>query len=96
MGVSAAAASFLDIDPERAGQDIARIALAIAELLRQLRERQAVRRKEAGSLDERAQERVGLGLMNARAAIVDVAAKFGLAEAEAKIDVDLGPLGRLL
>ena len=84
----------LDIDPERAGQDIARIALAIAELLRQLMERQAVRRMEAGALDEGAQERVGLGLMNARAAIVDVAARFGLAEDE--INFDLGPLGRLL
>jgi hypothetical protein len=41
-----------------------------------------------------AQGRVGLGLMNARAAVVDVAAKFGLAEDE--INFDLGPLGRLL
>lgn len=84
----------LDIDPERAGQDIARLALAIAELLRQLMERQAVRRMESGALGEREQERVGLGLMNARAAILDVAAKFGLAEAD--LNLDLGPLGRLL
>jgi hypothetical protein len=41
-----------------------------------------------------AQGRVGLRLINARSAVVDVAAKFGLAEDE--INFDLGPLGRLL
>jgi hypothetical protein len=91
---AALAAPRLDIDPERAGQDIARLALAIAELLRQLMERQAVRRMESGALDEGQQERVGLGLMNARAAILDVADKFGIAEAD--LNLDLGPLGRLL
>ena len=84
----------LDIAPERAGQDIARLALAIAELLRQLLERQAIRRMDSGSLSEAEQEQVGLGLMNARAAILDVAARFGLAETD--INFDLGPLGRLL
>jgi len=84
----------LDISPERAGHDIARLALAIAELLRQLLERQAVRRMESGALDETEQERVGLGLMNARIAILDVADRFGLSEAD--LNLDLGPLGRLL
>ncbi len=94
LGVSAATAPHLDIDLERAGQAIAHIALASAELLRPLRERQAVQRSEAGSLDERAQERVGLGLTNARAAIVDGAANFGLDETD--IDFELGPFGSWL
>ena len=91
---AALASPRLDIDPERAGQDIARLALAIVELLRQLMERQALRRLEAGALDEAQQENVGLGLMNARAAILEVAQKFGLEEAD--INLDLGPLGRLI
>jgi hypothetical protein len=83
-----------DIGPESAGQDIARLALAIAELLRQLLERQAIRRMDSGALDETEQERVGLGLMNARIAILDVAERFGLEESD--LNLDLGPLGRLL
>ena len=89
-----AAGRAFDIAPERAGADLARLVLALAELLRQLLERRAIRRLEAGTLNELEQENVGLGLAGAHDAILEVAARFGLSEDE--LNLDLGPLGRLL
>jgi hypothetical protein len=84
----------LDVNPEKAGQDIARIVLALVEFLRRLLELQAIRRMEAGRLTEDEEERVGTALMKSAEAIRIVAAQFGLQEKD--LNLDLGPLGRLI
>jgi hypothetical protein len=53
----------IDAEPETVGGDLGRLVLTIVELLRQLMERQAIRRVEAGVLPEETVERLGLGLM---------------------------------
>ena len=84
----------VDVDPEKAGQDIARIVLALVEFLRRLLELQAIRRMEAGRLTEAEEERVGTALMKSAEAIRIVAAQFGLQEKD--LNLDLGPLGKLI
>jgi hypothetical protein len=84
----------LDVNPEKAGQDLARIVLALVEFLRRLLELQAIRRMEAGRLTADEEERVGLALMQSAEAIRLVAAQFGLQERD--LNLDLGPLGKLI
>jgi hypothetical protein len=77
--------------PERG---LARLVLTLVELLRQILERQAVRRMEGGGLAAEEVERMGLALMELEAKMVELRAVFGLEEAD--LNVDLGPLGELL
>jgi len=77
--------------PERG---LARLVLTLVELLRQLLERQAVRRMEGGGLAAEEVERMGLALMELEAKMVELRAVFGLEEAD--LNLDLGPLGDLL
>lgn len=68
--------------------------LTLVELLRQLMERQALRRVEAGGLDEEQVERLGRTLMLLEARMGELREAFGLSEED--LNLDLGPLGRLL
>jgi hypothetical protein len=68
--------------------------LALVELIRQLLERQAVRRMEGGALTEDEVERMGRALMELNAKMRELFAIFGLEEAD--VNLDLGPLGQLL
>jgi Gas vesicle protein K/Gas vesicle protein len=77
--------------PERG---LARLVLTLVELLRQLLERQAVRRMEGGGLAAEEVERMGLALMELEAKMVELRAVFGLEEED--LNLDLGPLGDLL
>ncbi len=80
-----------DEPPERG---FARLVLTLVELLRQLVERQAVRRLEAGGLTDEQIERMGRTLMELDATMSELCAHFGLEREE--LNIDLGPLGRLL
>jgi hypothetical protein len=82
------------IDPDRIEQDLARLAMTIVELIRRLMEAQALRRVEAGSLTDDETERLGLGLLRARDAVVTLCGRLGLRPEE--LNLDLGPLGKLL
>ena len=84
----------LRINPDSVEQDLARIVLGLVEFLRQLMELQAIRRMEAGSLTPEQEERLGLTLMRAEAAVHDMAARFGLTPDQ--LSLDLGPLGRTI
>ena len=53
----------INADPDSIGRDLGRLVLTIIELLRQLTERQALRRVEVGDLPEETVENLGLGLM---------------------------------
>lgn len=93
-GAPCSTAPTLAIDPKNVEQDLARLALALMEFLRQLMEMQAIRRMEAGTLSAEQEEVLGSTLMQARARIISLAAEFGLSPQDLKID--LGPLGRLV
>jgi hypothetical protein len=86
--------SRIDSEPDTVGRDLGRLVLTIVELLRQLMERQAIRRVEAGDLDAETVERLGLGLLHLEEAMEELREHFGLQPED--LNVDLGPLGALL
>jgi hypothetical protein len=65
-------------DPEDVQKSVVRLVLALVEFLRKLMERQAIRRMEAGTLEPRQIEDMGLALMRLEETVVDMAARFGL------------------
>ena len=81
-------------DPEDVQRSVARLVLALVEFLRKLMERQAIRRMEAGTLTPDQVEAVGLALMRLEETVHELAARFGLTPEE--LNLDLGPLGRLM
>ena len=84
----------VDVDPDGVEQGLAKLVLTLIEFLRQLLERQAVRRMEGGSLDDEEVERVGLALMRLEEKIGEMAEIFGVDKRE--LNLELGPLGKLL
>ena len=84
----------LAIDPERVEQDLTRLVLTLVEFLRRLMEAQAVRRLEANTITSDEAERLGLTLLRAKEAILSLCARLGVAPET--LNLDLGPLGRLL
>jgi Gas vesicle protein K len=88
------AQSRIDCTPENVEQGLAKLVLSLIELLRQLLERQAIRRMEGGSLSEDQIENMGEALMKLEAKIHELAGHFGLSPAD--LNLELGPLGNLL
>jgi hypothetical protein len=86
--------SHVDADPENVERGLAALVLTVIELLRQLMERQALRRVEAGGLDDETVERLGSTLMALEARMEELKSIFGLEDDD--LNLDLGPLGRLL
>jgi hypothetical protein len=84
----------IDIDPAGLERGLAQLVLTIVELLRQLLERQAVRRMEGNSLSDEEVERVGLALMKLEEKVHELAHQFGLKPSD--LNINLGPLGDLL
>ena len=91
---AAAEAPRWNADPEEVQRSVARLLLALAEFLRKLMEKQAIRRMEAGTLTDEEVEKLGLSLMRLEETLHDIAARFGLAPED--LNLDLGPLGRLI
>ena len=86
--------SRIDVDAEGVEQGLAQLVLTLVEFIRQLLERQAVRRMEGGSLSEEEVERVGLALMKLEEKVHQLAEQFGLEPSD--LNINLGPLGDLL
>jgi CRISPR/Cas system-associated endonuclease Cas1 len=84
----------LDTRPESAEKDLAALVLTIVELLRQLMERQALRRVDDGTLTEDQIERIGTTLMALESRMAELRDHFGLRPED--LNLDLGPLGQLL
>jgi hypothetical protein len=84
----------IEIEPERVERGLASLVLTVVELLRQLMERQALRRVDAGGLDDETIERLGATLMALEARMEELKDHFGLDDDD--LNLDLGPLGRLL
>lgn len=93
-GKPSLAQSRIDCTPENIDQGLAKLVLSLIELLRQLLERQAIRRMEGGSLSEQQVEEMGTALMKLEQKIGELAGNFGLTMAD--LNLDLGPLGNLL
>jgi CRISPR/Cas system-associated endonuclease Cas1 len=83
-----------DGDPEAAERSLAALVLTIVELVRQLMERQALRRVEDGTVSDEQAERLGRTLMLLEERMDELVGQFGLDRAD--LNIDLGPLGRLL
>ena len=84
----------IDADPESVEKGLVSLVLTLVELLRQLMERQAVRRVEAGGLSDDEVERLGRTLMLLEDRMEELREHFGLEPED--LNIDLGPLGRLL
>lgn len=81
-------------DPDDVQRSVAQLVLTLVEFIRQLLERQSIRRMEAGTLTDRQVEDVGRALMQLEETVRDIAARFGIPPEE--LNLDLGPLGKLL
>lgn len=81
-------------DPENLERGLAQLVLTIVELLRQLMERQAIRRMDSGSLDDEQIERMGETFMKLDQRMSELRERFGLTAED--LNLDLGPLGKLL
>jgi len=84
----------IECTPENIEQGLAKLVLSLIELLRQLLERQAIRRMEGGSLSDEQIENMGEALMKLEAKIAELAGQFGLKPGD--LNLELGPIGSLL
>src|SRR5207237_4353512 len=73
---------------------VAQLVLTIVEFLRQLMERQAIRRMEQKTLTKKEVEAVGVALMQLEQTVRDIGARFGLTAED--LNLDLGPVGKLM
>jgi hypothetical protein len=92
--LASALPSRIDADPERVEKGLAQLVLTLVELLRQLMERQALRRMESGSLTDEEIERLGETFMKLEARMEELKKHFELEDAD--LNLYLGPLGDLL
>ena len=81
-------------DPETVERGLVQLVLTLVDLLRQVMERQAVRRLDAGGMTPEEIERVGRTLMLLENRMAELRAHFGLTPED--LNLDLGPLGKLL
>jgi Gas vesicle protein K len=92
--MGSAVANRINADPERVEKGLAQLVLTVVELLRQLMERQALRRIEGGSLSADEVERLGETFMLLAERMDELKERFGLEDED--LNLDLGPLGKLL
>ena len=84
----------LETDAESVERDLFKLVLTVIELVRQLMEKQALRRVDEGDLTDEQVEGLGNGLMHLEQAMDELKARYDLTTAD--LNIDLGPLGTLL
>jgi hypothetical protein len=84
----------IDADPESVERGLVSLVLTVVELLRQLMERQALRRVDEGTLTDDQIEKIGWTLMSLEQKMAELRDHFGLEPED--LNLDLGPLGPLL
>jgi hypothetical protein len=84
----------IDAGPETAERSLVSLVLTVVELLRQLMERQALRRVDRGDLSDEKIEEIGLTLMGLEKRMTEMCEHFGIEQKD--LNLDLGPLGSLL
>ena len=83
----------VNADRESLEKGLAQLVLTLVELLRELMERQALRRIEGGSLSADEVERLGETFMLLAQRMDELKQQFDLEDED--LNLDLGPLGRL-
>jgi hypothetical protein len=81
-------------EPEEVQRSVAQLVLTIVEFLRQLMERQAIRRMEQKTLTKKEVDAVGRALMQLEQTVREIGARFGLTPED--LNLDLGPMGKLM
>ena len=84
----------VNADRENLEKGLAQLVLTVIELLRQLMERQALRRIEGGSLTADEVERLGETFMLLEERMNELKEAFEIEDEE--LNLDLGPLGQLI
>jgi hypothetical protein len=84
----------INLDENKVKNGLGQLVLTLVKLLHELLERQAIRRMDSGSLTDAEVERIGLTLMQQAQTIERLRKEFGLEEED--LNLDLGPLGKLL
>ncbi|WP_017605264.1 gas vesicle protein K [Nocardiopsis alkaliphila] len=84
----------LATDPDTVERDLIKLVLTVVELVRQLMERQALRRVDQGDLSEEQEERIGMTLMLLEERMDELRERYDLTVED--LNLDLGPLGSLL
>jgi len=96
-GSAATAASALPakirLNPENVRNGLAQLVLTLVETIRELLERQALRRIDAGSLTENEIERIGETFCRLDEEIQRLKTYFGFSDED--LNLNLGPLGKL-
>lgn len=94
-GTARVLTSRVDADPdEGVERGLTKLVLTVIELLRRLLERQAARRVESGTLEPAEIERMGRTFLRLEARMEELKREFGLQDED--LNIDLGPLGKLL
>jgi len=83
----------ISADPEVVENGLARLVLAIIELIRRLLEKQALRRMDAGNLSDDEIERLGNALMKLEEKMEELKRVFGLTDDD--LNLKLGPIKTL-
>jgi hypothetical protein len=84
----------INADRDNLEKGLAQLVLTLVELLRQLMERQALRRIDGGSLSAEEVEKLGETFMLLEQRMEELKESFGLEDED--LNLDLGPLGRLM
>lgn len=84
----------MESDKDSVERDLFKLVLTIVELVRQLMERQAIRRVDEGDLSDDQIEEVGTALMRLESAVTRLREQYDLSPED--LNLDLGPLGQLL
>ena len=84
----------INADRESLEKGLAQLVLTLVELIRQLMERQALRRIEGGTLSAEEVERLGETFMLLEEKMEELREHFELEQED--LNLDLGPLGKLL
>ena len=84
----------IDVEPEAVGRDLSKLVLTLVEMIRRVVEHQAVQRMDDPDLTEEQIERMGTALWRLEEKMQEIKTVFGLADEE--LNIDLGPLGRVL
>jgi hypothetical protein len=79
-------------NPDDVQRSVVKLVLTLVEFLRQLMERQAIRRMESGTITEQETEAIGLALMRLEQTVRDLGAQFDLKPEDLNLDVGVGKL----
>jgi hypothetical protein len=84
----------IDANPENVEKGLAKLVLTLIGLIRQLMEKQGMRRMEGNSLSDEEIERLGETFMKLEEKMEELKGIFGIEDEE--LNLNLGPLGDLM